>query len=105
MPDADRVNRAYAEAPLVRKQTSGSTGVPFVLFIDERVASFRSWRFRRPHFDAGETSPLSLEFLFPERFRRDRQVRVVAGKAEAAVKEESAEETRPRSRTRPSPMR
>ena len=87
MPDADRVNRAYAEAPLVRKQTSGSTGVPFVLFIDERVASFRSWRFRRPHFDAGETSPLTLEFLFPERFRRDRQVRVVSGKAETVVKD------------------
>ena len=65
VPDEDRVNAAYAAAPLVRKQTSGSTGVPFVLFIDEHVASFRSWRFRRPHFDAGETSPLSLEFLFP----------------------------------------
>lgn len=87
VPDEDRVNRAYAEAPLVRKQTSGSTGVPFVLFIDERVASFRSWRFRKPHFAAGETSPLTLEFLFPQRFRRDRQVRVVAGKAEKAVKD------------------
>ena len=54
-----------------------------MLFIDERVASFRSWRFRRPHFGVGETSPLSLEFLFPERFRRDRQIRVVAGKADA----------------------
>ena len=61
----------------MRKQTSGSTGIPFVIFIDERVASFRSWRFRRPHLQAGETSPTSLEFLFPERFRRDRQVRVV----------------------------
>lgn len=81
--DADRVHRAYAEAPLVRKQTSGSTGIPFVLFIDERVASFRSWRFRRPHFAAGEESPTSLEFLFPERFRRDRQVRVVGGEAAA----------------------
>src|SRR5215207_3289317 len=68
VPDQDRVNRAYADEPLVRKQTSGSTGIPFVLFIDERVASFRSWRFRKPHFDAGETSPLTLEFLFPERF-------------------------------------
>jgi len=81
--DEDRVNRAYASASLVRKQTSGSTGIPFVLFIDERVASFRSWRFRRPHFAAGEASPRSLEFLFPERFRRDRQVRVVGGKARA----------------------
>ena len=85
--DEDRVNRAYAGEPLVRKQTSGSTGVPFVIFIEERVASFRSWRFRRPHFDAGETSPLSLEFLFPERFRRDRQVRVVADDTAAAVPE------------------
>jgi phenylacetate-CoA ligase len=92
--DEDRVNRAYADAPLVRKQTSGSTGIPFVLFIDERVASFRSWRFRKPHFAAGETSPLSLEFLFPERFRRDRQVRVVAGKAEAAPKAGGTRRTR-----------
>jgi phenylacetate-coenzyme A ligase PaaK-like adenylate-forming protein len=81
VPETDRINRAYADAPLVRKQTSGSTGIPFVLYIDERVASFRSWRFRRPHFEAGETSPLSLEFLFPERFRRDKQVKVVGGKA------------------------
>ncbi len=84
-PDGDRVSRAYAETPLVRKQTSGSTGVPFVLFIDERVASFRSWRFRKPHFVAGEPSPDTLEFLFPERFRRDRQVRVVAGRAEQTL--------------------
>lgn len=77
IPVEDRVSKAYSEAPLVRKQTSGSTGIPLVIFIDERVASFRSWRFRRPHFEAGETSPNSLEFLFPERFRRDRQVRVV----------------------------
>ncbi len=94
VPDEDRVNRAYAEAPLVRKQTSGSTGVPFVLFIDERVASFRSWRFRKPHLEAGEASPLTLEFLFPERFRRDRQVRVVAGSPETAAKEASAKRTR-----------
>lgn len=73
----DRVSAAYASAPLVRKQTSGSTGIPLVIFIDEKVASFRSWRFRRPHFEAGEASPTSLEFLFPERFRRDKQVRVV----------------------------
>jgi phenylacetate-CoA ligase len=78
VPDAERVSRAYADRPLVRKQTSGSTGIPFVLFIDERVASFRSWRFRKPHFAVGESAPDSLEFLFPERFRRDRQVRVVA---------------------------
>jgi phenylacetate-coenzyme A ligase PaaK-like adenylate-forming protein len=76
IPTEDRVSKAYSSAPLVRKQTSGSTGIPLVIFIDERVASFRSWRFRRPHFDSGETSPQSLEFLFPERFRRDRQVRV-----------------------------
>lgn len=80
VPDEARVSRAYADMPLVRKQTSGSTGIPFVLFIDERVASFRSWRFRKPHFAAGETAPDTLEFLFPERFRRDRQVRVVASK-------------------------
>jgi phenylacetate-CoA ligase len=92
--DEDRVNRAYADAPLVRKQTSGSTGIPFVLFIDERVASFRSWRFRKPHFHAGETSPLTLEFLFPERFRRDRQVRVVAGSPDDAAKTVSAKRTR-----------
>ena len=61
----DRVSAAYASAPLVRKQTSGSTGIPLVIFIDEKVASFRSWRFRRPHFEAGEASPTSLEFLFP----------------------------------------
>lgn len=79
--DDERVSRAHASEPLVRKQTSGSTGVPFVLYIDERVASFRSWRFRTPHFESGETAPHSLEFLFPERFRRDRQVRVVASKA------------------------
>jgi phenylacetate-CoA ligase len=77
VPVEDRVSTTYASSPLVRKQTSGSTGIPLVIFIDERVASFRSWRFRRPHFASGETSPSSLEFLFPERFRRDRQVRVV----------------------------
>jgi phenylacetate-coenzyme A ligase PaaK-like adenylate-forming protein len=77
VPIEDRVSAAYASAPLVRKQTSGSTGIPLVIFIDEKVASFRSWRFRRPHFEAGENSPTSLEFLFPERFRRDKQVRVV----------------------------
>ena len=77
VPVEDRVSAAYASAPLVRKQTSGSTGIPLVIFIDEKVASFRSWRFRRPHFEAGEASPTSLEFLFPERFRRDKQVRVV----------------------------
>ncbi|HET7717844.1 MAG TPA: hypothetical protein VFK86_19625 [Bauldia sp.] len=79
--DEERVSRAHVSEPLVRKQTSGSTGVPFVLYIDERVASFRSWRFRKPHFESGEISPHNLEFLFPERFRRDRQVRVVGGKA------------------------
>ena len=77
VPVEDRVSAAYASAPLVRKQTSGSTGIPLVIFIDEKVASFRSWRFRRPHLEAGEASPTSLEFLFPERFRRDKQVRVV----------------------------
>jgi phenylacetate-CoA ligase len=87
VPDEARVSSAYADAPLVRKQTSGSTGVPFVLFIDERVASFRSWRFRKPHFESGETSPQSLEFLFPERFRRDRQVKVVGGKSQSVKAE------------------
>lgn len=76
--DGERVSRAYADVSLVRKQTSGSTGIPFVLYIDERVASFRSWRFRKPHLASGESAPDTLEFLFPERFRRDRQVRVVA---------------------------
>ncbi len=93
--DEERVSRAYADAPLVRKQTSGSTGIPFVLFIDERVASFRSWRFRKPHFAAGETAPDTLEFLFPERFRRDRQVRVVATRAATgATAGEGARRTR-----------
>jgi phenylacetate-CoA ligase len=97
VPDEARVSRAYADKPLVRKQTSGSTGVPFVLFIDERVASFRSWRFRKPHFAMGETAPDSLEFLFPERFRRDRQVRVVASGDAAAAP--AAQPTTRRTRT------
>ncbi|MCB1490088.1 MAG: hypothetical protein KDJ88_21845 [Bauldia sp.] len=81
VPDDHRVSRAYADVSLVRKQTSGSTGIPFVLYIDERVASFRSWRFRKPHLASGESAPDTLEFLFPERFRRDRQVRVVANQS------------------------
>ena len=89
VPVEDRVSKAYASAPLVRKQTSGSTGIPLVIFIDEKVASFRSWRFRRPHLEAGETSPTSLEFLFPERFRRDRQMRVVGGSGTARVEKSS----------------
>ena len=95
IPVEDRVSKAYGSATLVRKQTSGSTGIPLVIFIDEKVASFRSWRFRRPHFDAGETSPNSLEFLFPERFRRDRQVRVVgtSGTKEASTRTERSYST------------
>ncbi len=85
VPDEDRVSRTYASTPLVRKQTSGSTGIPMVIFIDERVASFRSWRFRRPHLASGEASAMTLEFLFPERFRRDRQERVVGSTSERRV--------------------
>jgi hypothetical protein len=76
VPVEDRVSAAYPLAPLVRKQTSGSTGIPLVIFIDAKVAAFRSWRFRRPHFEMGEPSSTSIEFLFPERFRRDKQRRV-----------------------------
>jgi phenylacetate-CoA ligase len=93
VPDEARVNKNYSSLPLVRKQTSGSTGIPLVLFIDERVASFRSWRFRRPHFSSGEKSARSVEFLFPERFKRDRQERVVGtggdGTRPSARKEKS----------------
>jgi phenylacetate-coenzyme A ligase PaaK-like adenylate-forming protein len=68
LPIEFRMSKAYAGLPLVKKQTSGSHGIPLTIYIDERVARFRSWRFCRPHFSSGETSLRTLELIFPERF-------------------------------------
>ena len=91
-PLEDRLSRLHASRSLVKKRTSGSTGIPLTLYIDERVASFRSWRFRRPHFNSGDTSPETIAFIFPERFRRDRQERVKGNGNDGVVRQRSRKE-------------
>lgn len=70
IPLADRLNARWDMDNLVQKRTSGSTGIPFELLIDEVLASFRSWRIRRPHTLAGCPASEGIAFLFPPSFRQ-----------------------------------
>ena len=69
-----RFSSQWKDCQLVEKRTSGSTGVPFTLFIDEALAFFRSWRFRKPHVNIGGDSEQDLVFLFPKRFRTNKRI-------------------------------
>src|SRR5262249_46287546 len=39
------LNPRYNRSELISKLTSGSTGIPFTLFLDNTVSNFRKWRF------------------------------------------------------------
>ncbi|MCP3097322.1 phosphopantetheine-binding protein [Myxococcus sp. K15C18031901] len=55
----------YKASELIRRPTSGSTGVPFSLLLDGRVFAFRKWRFQRPHHHLVSNEPEKLTYLFP----------------------------------------
>lgn len=59
------LNRCYSSADLVPKPTSGSTGVPFTLLLDNTVLNFRKWRFQRPYQQLVGQAPTKLVFVFP----------------------------------------
>jgi phenylacetate-CoA ligase len=58
-------NPQYNQSALIRKPTSGSTGIPFILLLDNTVSNFRKWRFQRPHQQVVKQLPTKLVFLFP----------------------------------------
>ncbi len=59
------LNPQYNQSVLVRKPTSGSTGIPFTLLLDNTISNFRKWRFQRPHQQIVKQAPTKLVFLFP----------------------------------------
>ncbi|HEX6100345.1 MAG TPA: phosphopantetheine-binding protein [Thermoanaerobaculia bacterium] len=58
-------NPRYPLSDLIRKPTSGSTGLPFVLYLDRTVIDLRKWRFQRPHREMTDELPSKLVFIFP----------------------------------------
>jgi phenylacetate-coenzyme A ligase PaaK-like adenylate-forming protein/acyl carrier protein len=59
------LNPNYNQSLLIRKPTSGSTGIPFTLFLDNLICNFRKWRFQRPYQFLVKDSPTKLVFIFP----------------------------------------
>jgi len=62
------LNPKYNQSELTKKSTSGSTGVPFVLYLDKVIASFRKWRFLRPYQMLVDRPATELVFFFPWHF-------------------------------------
>lgn len=63
--EAALLNQQYNQSALIRKPTSGSTGIPFTLLLDNTISNFRKWRFQRPHQQIVKAPPTKLVFLFP----------------------------------------
>lgn len=62
---AGLINQQYNRRRLVEKPTSGSTGVPFTLYLERSLIDFRKWRMQRPFQRVVGERPGSLVFLFP----------------------------------------
>lgn len=63
--DARLLNSRVTPSELIRRPTSGSTGVPFALLLDSRLFVFRKWRFQRPHQHLVSTAANKLTYVFP----------------------------------------
>jgi|GEM_PF-4368523 len=63
--EARLLNPCYSPSELIRRPTSGSTGVPFALLLDSRVFVFRKWRFQRPHQHLVSSEASQLTYIFP----------------------------------------
>lgn len=63
--EEELLNPLYDRTRLVKRPTSGSSGIPFVLHLDNRVFLFRKFRFQRPHQRLSHGSPTRLAYLFP----------------------------------------
>lgn len=63
--EARLLNPRYNSSELIRKPTSGSTGVPFTLLLDNRVFVFRKWRFQKPHLQLISSDSKQLTYVFP----------------------------------------
>lgn len=60
------LNQLYNRVELVEKPTSGSTGIPFKLYLDPTLIEFRKWRMQRAfQRGLGPQPKSSLVFLFP----------------------------------------
>jgi phenylacetate-coenzyme A ligase PaaK-like adenylate-forming protein/acyl carrier protein len=60
------LNQLRNRVELVEKPTSGSTGIPFKLYLDPTLIEFRKWRMQRAfQRSLGQQSKSSLVFLFP----------------------------------------
>jgi phenylacetate-coenzyme A ligase PaaK-like adenylate-forming protein/acyl carrier protein len=88
---AELLNPMYTRSELVAKPTSGSTGIPFTLLLNNTVINFRKWRFQRPHQWVVKEPPTKLVFVFPWDFvtRTPREELTPAAAAPAASLEES----------------
>ncbi|WNG35598.1 hypothetical protein F0U61_19450 [Archangium violaceum] len=78
--EARLLNPRYSPSELIRKPTSGSTGVPFTLMLDSRVFIFRKWRFQKPHLQLVSSASNQLTYVFPWDFvvRTPQEARQVA---------------------------
>ncbi|MFP2959989.1 phosphopantetheine-binding protein [Myxococcus sp. 1LA] len=63
--EARLLNPRYTASELIRRPTSGSTGVPFALLLDSRLFVFRKWRFQRPHQHLVSKAANKLTYIFP----------------------------------------
>jgi phenylacetate-CoA ligase len=77
------LNPAYNRSELVEKLTSGSTGIPFTLYLDPVLSNFRKWRFQRPYQRLLREPASKLVFIFPWDFvmRTPREEMAVASAA------------------------
>jgi phenylacetate-coenzyme A ligase PaaK-like adenylate-forming protein/acyl carrier protein len=78
-------NPSYSLPDLIRKPTSGSTGIAFILYLHKTVIDLRKWRFQRPHQVLVGEPASRLVFVFPWDFvarspRRESQAATVAGR-------------------------
>ncbi|MCE9666349.1 phosphopantetheine-binding protein [Myxococcus stipitatus] len=104
--EARLLSARYKPSELIRRPTSGSTGVPFSLLLDGRVFVFRKWRFQRPHHHLVSKVPEKLTYLFPWDFvvrtpQEDRKLAVdsVQGEAPSPRTPPRAEEREPKAHT------
>lgn len=89
--EARLLNPRYSTAELIRRPTSGSTGVPFTLLLDSRIFVFRKWRFQKPHQHLVTRESNQLTFIFPWDFvvrtpQEERQVAASGAEADDSDK-------------------
>ncbi len=103
--EARLLNPRYNPSELIRRPTSGSTGVPFTLLLDSRIFVFRKWRFQKPHQHLVTSASNQLTFIFPWDFvvrtpQEERQLAASSSQGEPSSQRTLVREPEPEPLTR-----